>query len=197
MAEKRSFRKRLKAWVIGGIGGGLAAVVAFGMAVMDARPKSIPKLDPSQPFETGQWQATAFGAYVATQAVYGYPLRDRRAVVLEVQLTNRTADTSGDYGSLFEPNIALETADRRPIVVLTRNVTGKTSPALQPGLGERLAFIWQLPKTGPSPTELELIVHTKHYKAQDNLRGKPGWFNQEPVAKLAMAVAANDGRTAP
>lgn len=136
-------------------------------------------------------------AYAARQSVHGYSLKDRQAVVLEAQITNRTAETSADYRTLFEPSLPLDAPDRNPTVVLIRDFTGKTTPGLHPGMDERVAFVWLLPKIADMPPNLQLIVNTKHYKAVDNLKGRSGWFNQEPLGKLTMVVAPSDGRAAP
>lgn len=197
LTKRLGFRRRLGIWIIGGLGSGLAALVVGAMAILNAQPKGVPDLNPQMPFETGQWNVVPLTAYVATEAVHRYPLRDRSALVLEAQITNRTGETSADYQTLFEAAFPLDPRDMRPTVVLVRDFTGMTVSGLHPGLSERVAFVWMLPQDAQAPSSVQLVVNTKHYKAMDNLKGLPGWFNQEPIGKLTMTVAQTGGRTVP
>ncbi|WP_454857335.1 hypothetical protein [Rhizobium binxianense] len=198
MGERRlGFRRRLTIWIIGGLGSGLAALVVGAMAILNTHPKGIPDLDPGRPFETGQWHVVPLAAYATSEEVHHYPLNDRSALVLEAQVTNRTGETSSDYQTLFQPDFPLDPRDMRPTVVLIRDFTGMTVSGLHPGLSERVAFVWMLPQGAQTPPSIRVVVNTKHYKAMDNLKGLPGWFNQEPLGKLTMAIAPVGGRAAP
>ena len=59
-----------------------------------------------------------------------------------------------------------------------------------PGMTERMAYVWVLPKTARLPEKISVIVNTQIYKQRDNLYGTPGWFNEHELGRLTVPVEA-------
>ncbi len=183
-------RIRLRTWLTAGAGTVVAVVLAGLLGAFGALQTPLPPLAAGEPVETGQWLVKAERAYVAARGVYGAPVRQGfRALVLEVELTNRTGQSSKDYFRLLAPREPIgDPADQQPLIVLTRDST--LSPALHPGMAERMAYIWSLPESAPPPARLSLAVSTRDWKERDNLYGLPGWYNERDLGMLDLTVEA-------
>ncbi|WP_192385249.1 hypothetical protein [Mesorhizobium silamurunense] len=183
---------RLKAWLAAGIGTVAAIAVAGVMGAFGARQEPLPVLVPAGRIETAQWLLRPLKAYSAEgENLYGVPLKPgAKALVLELEMTNRTAKSTKDYFDVLQANLAMVNPTK-PFIVLTRDST--LSPELHPGMPERMAYIWQLPDGTAPPASLELTVIRKTYKQRDNLYGLPGWFNPAPVGTLTLPVGSGPG----
>lgn len=185
-----SARTRLKAWALAGIGTAAAIAVAGILGAFEARHHAVPVLAPSGSIDTGEWQLRPLKAYVSSEKyVYGTLLKPGgKALVLEVEMTNRTAKSTKDYFDLLQ--VGQSTVDRatKPFITLTRDST--MSPELHPGLPERMAYIWQLPDAAAPPSSFDLTVIRKTYKPRDNLYGLPGWFNPTPAGTMTIPLGA-------
>jgi len=184
-------RSRLKAWIAAGAGSAAAVAVAGLMGAFGTLHKPPQALPPvSKPIRTGQWLATPRRAYLGGNGVYGLPLRPGdKALVVELELENRTAQSSKDYFDLLRPLTPVGEPGSKPFVVLTRDDT--MSPELHPGLPERMAYVWTMPGDAVPPAEIAMAVTGKVYKAQDNLNGTPGWFRPHDLGTLALPVGAD------
>lgn len=183
-------RSRLKAWTTAGAGSAAAIGLAWLMGAFGALHKPPAILAPDKAVETGQWVVTPRRAYVAGKRVYGVPLKPGDgALVVEMELENRTAQSSKDYFRLVRPPTSIRTPDPQPFVVLTRDDT--MSPELHPGLPERMAFVWTMPGGTPPPKEVALALTTQTYKPRDNLHGTPGWFNERELGTVTLPVGAD------
>ncbi|TIW36976.1 MAG: hypothetical protein E5V62_04050 [Mesorhizobium sp.] len=183
-------RSRLKAWLVAGIGTVAAIGVAGVMGAFGARQEPLPVLVPASGIETGQWLLRPLKAYSTEgENPYGVPLKPgAKALVLELEMTNRTAKSTKDYFDLLQAAQATVDPTTRPFIVLTRDST--LSPELHPGMPERMAYVWQLPDGAAPPASLDLTVIRKTYKQRDNLYGLPGWFNPAPVGTLKLPVGS-------
>lgn len=181
-----SARSKLKAWIAGGIGTFAALAVGGALGMFDAVQKPVIVLEPGQPVETGPWEVRPLRAYTVDKGVYGLPLKaGEKALVFEAEMKNRTALSSKDYFTTFK---ATGGTDDRPYIVLVRD--SSMSPALQPGLPERMAYVWGLPAGATPPERLVLAVNGEIYKKRDNLYGVPGWYNEHVIGTVAMPVGA-------
>lgn len=187
-------RSRLKTWLVAGIGTAAAIVVASVMGAFGTRHEPLPALAPAGPIEAGQWFLRPIEAYVAEGgSLYGVPLKPgARALVFEVEMTNRTAKSTKDYFDVLQAGVTTADPAAKPFVVLTRDST--LSPELHPGMPERMAYIWQLPDGAALPASLDLTVVRKIYKQRDNLYGLPGWFNPAPAGRLEIPLATGPGK---
>jgi len=183
-----SVRGKLKTWITAGAGTVAAILVAGLLGAFGALPKpGLPQFSPDTTIETGQWLIKPLRVYLGQERVYGIPVKpDEKAVILEVEMTNRTAESTKDYFSVFRPATQLGDPAEQPLIVLTRDLS--MSPELQPGLVERMAYIWTLPKDRDLPDRLPFLVNTQTYKARDNLYGTPGWFNQHAAGTIALPL---------
>jgi hypothetical protein len=188
-----TLRGKLKAWITAGAGTIAAILVAGLLGAFGALPKpEIQHFAPDTTIETGQWLIKPLRLHVGEERVYGLPVKpDEKAVILEVELTNRTAESTKDYFTAIQPAEPFADTTESPLIVLTRDQT--MSPELQPGLPERMAYIWTLPKDRALPASLSFIVNTQIYKARDNLYGTPGWFNKHPAGTVSLPLQAKGG----
>jgi hypothetical protein len=139
--------------------------------------------------QTGQWRVVPQRAWTASGKAYGVPVKPgATALVLEAELTNRTAESSADYLGVFRWNAAAG----KPYVVGLRD--SLQMPYLQPGLPERVAFIWTLPPSAAAPAQAAFAVASKTYKPIDNLYGAPGWFNPAVVGRVELPVAQDGAK---
>jgi len=182
-------RSRLKAWVVAGIGTAAAIAVAGLLGAFEARHHALAALAPSSQVDTGEWLVRPLKAYVSAEKyVYGTLLKPGgKALVLELEMTNRTAKSTKDYFELLQVGPTTVDPATKPFIVLTRDST--MTPELHPGMPERMAYIWQLPDGAAPPANFGLTVIRKTYKPRDNLYGLPGWFNPAPVGTMTVPVA--------
>jgi hypothetical protein len=185
----RNIRGRTKTWLTAGAGTIAAVSIAGLLGAFGALPDSpLPELTAGSAIETGQWRAVPLRAYVAGKDVYP-PLKDgQKALVLEVEMTNRTHESSDDLLSVFRPHIPLERDEIAPTLILMRDP--QRLDRLHPGMTERIAYLWTLSYTRHVPDQLKFTVTTKTYKPMDNLKGKPGWFNERPLVEVTLPVKA-------
>jgi hypothetical protein len=187
----------IRTWVTAGAGTIAALLVAGLFGAFAALPKlAVPDLPADQPIEAGQWWVMPARAYMTTDDIYGVPLRPgEKAVVLEADLTNRTAESTKDYFEAIRLADQIGQGGDNPFVALTRDSI--LSPDLHPNMPERMAYVWALPRDAVVPERLSFAVIAKTYKPRDNLYGAPGWFNPHDVGTFTLAVAGVTGPTAP
>ncbi|MGK9232951.1 hypothetical protein KXS07_14965 [Inquilinus limosus] len=177
-------------WLTTGIGGFLAAGVALVMTIASyGKDEALPSFRAGAPIEAGQWRVVPLSARIDGATPDGRPVRDGgKAVVVEVELTNRTAESSNSFYRLLtlDPPIG----EDRPDVFLLRD--RDRAAELHPDLTERLAMVWILPQEATAPAVLRLVVHGMVYKRRDNLWGESGWRSPHAVGTIEMPVQAPD-----
>jgi hypothetical protein len=181
-------RTTLKAWLAAGAGTAAAILVAGLLGAFAALPAPpVPDLPADQPIDAGQWRVLPIRAYFSANGPYGAPLKpEQQALVLEVGMTNRTAESTKDYFDVFAL-AAGAASNEQPFVVLARDST--LSPDLHPGMPERMAYVWALARDASIPARISLSVTAKIFKPRDNLYGTPGWFNPHVVGTFSLAIA--------
>lgn len=187
-------RGKTKTWLTAGAGTIAAVSIAGLLGAFGALPNPpIPESVVGSPIETGQWRAVPLKAYVAGKDLYP-PLKDgQKALVLEVEMTNRTHESSNDCFSVFRPYMLMERDEITPTLILMRDP--QRLDRLHPGMTERIAYLWTVSDTTHIPDQLKFIVTTKTYKPMDNLKGKPGWFNERPLVEVTLPVPIASART--
>ena len=188
MRVLHSLRARVAA-SLAGVGSLLAAAsVAIYGAYGKLNRASEPVYGADASIQTGQWQVVPRRAWTASAPkVYGVPVKPgATALVVEADLTNRTAESSADYLGLLRWNAPLGAAAGKPMAVGLRD--SQQMPYLQPGLPERMAFVWMLPPAAAAPARTALAVQSKIYKPVDNLYGAPGWFNPANVGRIELPI---------
>jgi hypothetical protein len=186
-------RGRVRAWLTAGAGTIAAILIAGLFGAFGALPNPpVPEFPTDSPIEAGQWTILPVRAYVSEQRVYELPLnQDQKALVVEVDMTNRTAESTKDYFTVFELAAPLRDQAEKPFIALARD--SKMSPELHPAMTERMAYVWPVPKTAALPNRLSLVINARIYKPRDNLYGTPGWFNQHEAGRITLPVGASDG----
>lgn len=182
--------KRLAA----GAGSVVALLLAALLGIFGTRAAPpLAQFDAGDTVEAGRWKLVARHAWVADRhdvriaLPQGVSVADgRKALIIEVDLTNRSSTSSGAYTQLFDIGDALPAGD--PIVILLRDGVGHRMPILHPGLTDRVAFVWILPASQVLPSRLNVRIMGETYKRIDNLYGVSGWYNPAPVGGLTLVV---------
>lgn len=174
-------------WLTTGIGGFLAAGLVLGMTIASYRTdKPLPVFTAGAPIEAGEWRVVPLSARIDSATPDGRKLRDgQKALVVEVELTNRTAESSNSFYRLLTPDLPV--GKGQPDVFLLRD--RERAAELHPDMTERLAIIWTLPQDAAVPPGLKLAVHATDYKRRDSLRGQNGWgYNPHVAGIIDMPV---------
>jgi hypothetical protein len=195
-AEQRlTLRRRLFAFLIAGVGATAAAVVSFAMTVYEAaNPKVVPLVAAGQPIDTGRWIITIHEARIGSTPPTGTtPAVPKKLLMVDFDLNNRSASTSNAFLRLFaiDPPVA-----RLPPPVLYLARDKWIAGGVNPDMPERMIAVWEWPSTAPLPRQVRLQVTSQIYKRRDNLYGAPGWFDRDPAAIVALAVASDATGTA-
>lgn len=177
---------RTVVWLTTSIGGLLAAGLALGMTIASYRTDlPVPRFPAGAPIEAGEWRVVPLSARIDSATPDGRKVRDgEKAVVVEVELTNRTAESSNSFYRLLtlDPPVG----EDQPDVFLLRDRARVAE--LHPDMAERLAMVWTLPQDATVPPVLKLTVHGKVYKRRDNLRGESGWRSPHVVGTVDVRV---------
>jgi len=129
----RTARSKFQTWITAGAGTIAALFVAGLMGAFGALPAHAP---PQLPLDTaidgGRWRVQPLRAYVSHARAYGVLLKPgQKALVLEADMTNRTAQSDKAYFDVFKPD-GLALPDPMPMIALTRDAT--LTPELHPGM---------------------------------------------------------------
>ncbi len=189
----RNLSSKALAWITAGIGGFAAIAVAVALGVSEARsPNEIPKLSPGQSLDAGRWQIKPLKVWATDQKIYGLtPKPDQKALVFEVELMNLTAQSDRSYYSAFHLPSEIETTAEKPMVYLARDQA--LMPSLQPGLPEKLVYVWLVPAAVVPKDEVSVSIEAEKFKPQDNLYGMPGWYNKYNAATVSLPLAGGQG----
>jgi hypothetical protein len=167
----------------------LATVLSGGFAA--AKPKPPPSLEIGKAVDTGQWRIVVHGASLSATRPDGRPApKGQASLALDVELTNRTRESSSDIASALRVALPAITPKTLPLLLLARDrsIVG----ALHPGMTERVFVCWDVPSGTPMPERLPVTIISKVYKARDNLVGSAGWFDPKPLVEVRLRVATPD-----
>lgn len=185
----------LKARVVTGVAGvgslAAAASVALYGAYDGTRTAAELVFGADSTVQTGQWRLVPRAAWLAaSDKVYDVRLKPgHTALVVEAELTNRTAESTRDYLDLLQWRAPPGITPGTPTLVSVRDP--QYGPSLHPGLPERVAFIWSMPPGVAPPRQAAFAVESKTYKPVDNLYGTPGWFNPVLIGRVELPVRAD------
>ncbi|MER8633822.1 hypothetical protein NKH55_29355 [Mesorhizobium opportunistum] len=184
----KTARSRVQTWITAGAGTIAALFVAGLMGAFGALPAHAPpQLPPDTAIDAGRWRVQPVRAYVSHARVHGVVLKPgQKALVLEADLTNRTAQSDKAYFDVFRPD-GIDLPDSRPMIALTRDAT--LTPELHPGMTERMAYVWPLAGDAAVPPTLAFGITAEIFKPRDNLYGTPGWYNPYRLGTVTLPVA--------
>lgn len=188
-----TFRSKAAAWLTAGLGSFAALALAFAMGAFEAAEKpELPQITAGQSMEAGKWLIKPLKMWTTDQKIYGVTPKDgQRAVVLEVELMNRTIESDRGYYSTFQWPAEIAPKIDQPMIYLTRDET--MSPGLQPGMPEKMAYVWLLPSDVAIGSEIDLAIEAWGFKYRNNLTGTPGWWSKNIVGSLHMPLEKEQG----
>lgn len=180
-------RARWRTRLAAGIGG-LGAAASTGYAVYEARhPETTPVIERGRAVEAGRWLVTLVSAKTAETTPDGRkPLKGGAVVLLELDLENRTAESSSLHQDIVTLLDAPPGVEARPTIYLKRDAA--FAGALQPRLRETVVAAWTYPEGAPRPAEIRVAVRGWTFKPKDNLYAAPGWFNPKVVGEARLPV---------
>ncbi|MER8697063.1 hypothetical protein NKI77_30090 [Mesorhizobium opportunistum] len=183
----KTARSRVQTWITAGAGTIAALFVAGLMGAFGALPAHAPpQLPPDTAIDAGRWRVQPVRAYVSHARVHGVVLKPgQKALVLEADMTNRTAQSDKAYFDVFRPD-GIDLPDSRPMIALTRDAT--LTPELDPGMTERMAYVWPLAGDAAVPSTLAFGITAEIFKPRDNLYGTPGWYNPYRLGTVTLPV---------
>jgi HAMP domain-containing protein len=175
--------------LLAGVGGLAAAAVSFGLAVWDKREApEIPRVEAGQRVEAGRWIVTLISARAADETPDGRPSRGgRKAVIVDLSLENRTAETSNVYYDVLKIEGLPPGADQKPMLYLARDK--ELLSGLQPRLAERVSAVWLWPAGVAPPERLGVTIQADRFKPRDNLYAAPLWTNRYAAGAASLKIA--------
>lgn len=184
--------RRLRTQLLAGIGGLAAASLSLGLAIWEKREAPVtPEVAPGQAVEAGRWTVRLIGARLAAETPDGLPVRGgARALVVDLSLENRTAETSNLYADVVRIANAPAGMSPRPTYYLARDRDLLRN--LQPRLAERVSAVWTLPAGAPAPDKLSIRIDGLSFKPRDNLYGAPLWTNRQEVGAATLPLATGE-----
>ncbi|MGH6761164.1 MAG: hypothetical protein ACRECW_06180 [Phyllobacterium sp.] len=179
---------RLLVRIGAGVGGVLAIVASTIASVYEVRTRpEIPLIEPGEAVEAGRWNIRINSATIATQTPDGLQLRDgKSALVVDIDLENRTGTTSSVYYQALELTEPPAGADPQPLFFLKRDRAFLNG--LNPRMPEAVQVVWRLSPDAVRPRNIELRIAAESFKPKDNLYAAPGWFNPHTVGRVLLPV---------
>ncbi|WP_244667196.1 hypothetical protein [Xanthomonas sp. D-109] len=178
--------------MLAGIGGIAAIVVGWGIGLFEAKEVPVPPaLQAGKDVAAGEWSLRFDHVETSDRLPNGDSLsRDgRKAIVLYLQATNRTTQTSGSLVQAVALKAPPRGADARPTAYLVRDRAATTE--LQPGLPEQIALVWTYPATEQVAGRLRFDITARTFKAFDNLYAQPLWTDPHPVGVVELPLGAS------
>ena len=182
---------KLKARIATGVGSTVAVCSATVYTIMGAGAVApVTQYQAGAQIEAGRWQVVPHLAWLSKEKrVYGVRVEPgQQALVVEVDLNNRSASSSRMYGETLKPKWPAGAKPQNPDVALLRDP--KLVPLLHPGMPERVAYVWVLPDSVALPEKLPIDVIAQTYKRADNLYGTPLWTDPKVVGQFTLPVQA-------
>jgi len=179
--------------ITAGIGGLAAIVVSWGIGLFETRTVPVqPTLAIGQPVEAGQWTLRLDRVDVSDRVpgATGAWLAGRKVIVLYLQASNRTAETSNSYMQAVKLDTPIAGADARPTAYLMRDHAFLAD--LQPALPEDVALVWSVPADAQVPATVRFKIEALRYKAVDNLYAQPLWSNPREVGVVDLPVPSTE-----
>lgn len=180
--------QKFRAKVLAGVGGLAAAGLSLGLAIWDKREQpEVPVVVAGQPVEAGRWIVKLVGARMSPETPDGRAVSGGgQALVVDMSLENRTAETSNLYSDVIRLTNAPEGLEPRPTFYLARDK--EVLRALQPRLAERVSAVWVWPARATAPESLAVTLTGLTFKPRDNLYGAPIWTNAREVATATLPL---------
>lgn len=174
-----------------GIGGIAAILASWGMGLFEAKDQPpVPTLPIGQSVAAGEWALRFERAEVSDRLPDGEAVSrsGRKAIVLYLEATNRTAQTSGTLTQAIALATPVRGVDARPMAYLLRDQAVVTE--LQPGLPERIALVWTYPAGERAGATARFGVTARTFKPFDNLYAQPIWTDPHTFGTVDLSLDA-------
>jgi hypothetical protein len=188
-----TFRSKAIAWLTAGIGSLAALGVAFALGAFEAADKTeLPQIAAGQSLDAGKWLIKPLRAWVTDQKIYGImPKAGEKALVFEAEMLNRSVQSDNGYGNTFLLPPAIADKAETPMAYLERDAS--VLPDLQPGMAEKIIYIWRMPADSVPKDNLELNIEAWKFKLRNNLTGAPGWWSKAIAGTVRLPLSAGEG----
>lgn len=188
-----TFRNKATTWLAAGIGSFAALGVAFALGAFEAADRQeLPQITAGQSLDAGKWLMTPLKAWVTDQKIYGVtPKEGEKALVFEVELMNRTTESDGGYSNTFQLPPEFAAKAKSAMIYLARDES--SFPDLQPGMPEKMAYIWTVPADVVPKDAIELAIEAWNFKLRNNLTGTPGWWSKRIAGTVKLPLSAGEG----
>ncbi|QND51644.1 hypothetical protein HB779_06835 [Phyllobacterium sp. 628] len=189
----RNLRSKAFAWISAGIGGFAAVAVAIGLGVFEGQAKvEIPAIAPGQSLDAGKWLIKPLKAWFTDQKIFMLtPKAGQKALVLEAELMNRTAQSDKDYYEVFQLPPDIMAKAEKPMFFLARDES--VMPSLQPGMPERMVYVWIVPADIVPKDSLDFSIEAETFKLRNNLTGEPGWWGKYTAGTVNLPLQPGQG----
>lgn len=191
---KRRFVANPWAWCTGAVtAGALVVTGAFGGLERRTDAGRVPVVAVDDVVAAAPWDITVHRA-ITVASIEGQYLTDDRNRWVGVVATVTVVDDEPN-GRLAEaltlsgvPGLVAIGGDGRPTV---SRVSDATPAVLNPGIPERVVFLWEQDGTAPAPERLTVEVRRPKYR-RDSLTDEARWFYEEAtvVAHVPVEVEA-------
>ena len=188
-----NLRSKAIAWLTAGIGSFAALATAFALGAFEAADKQeLTQITAGQSIDAGKWRIKPLKAWVTDQKIFSVtPKEGQKAIVFAVELMNRTIQSDSGYANTFHLPPQLEAVAGQPLAYLDRD--GSSLPDLQPGMPEKITYVWVVP-SGAVPTgTIELGIEAWKFKLRNNLTGTPGWWSKAPAGTVSLPLSTGEG----
>jgi hypothetical protein len=193
LANRFSF-SQWQARVTAGIGGIAAIAASWGIGLFESRVEPPPPpLSAGRPITAGEWDLRLDSARLSDRMPDGsgvFP-SGRKAIVLVMQATNRTGETSASFLQAIKLDTPIAGIDAQPLAYLLRDRALATQ--LQPALPEQVALVWTYPAATKMPAQLRFAVVASNFVPLDNLYAQPIWLNPHTIGDVAMRLVPDAG----
>ena len=204
--------RRRRAWLTVGLSAltGLLLVGVIGLfggweTASSQREEALPAISPGERVRVEPFDLTPVKAVHATQLdPILYAEDGVRWLILLMEVTNTAGFPVGNgtlqstatldvAGLLPSPYIELPlaAADRVVSESVFRVVDSLPQRTVQPGLAQRLAFVWRQDSREPPPESLTFTLQRHTYRTS-NLEPAYDWFDPKPVATVTLPVEELD-----
>jgi len=190
LADRFSF-SQWQSRVTAGIGGIAAIVAGWGIGLFESRDQPPPPtLIAGQPITAGEWALRFDRASLSDQFPDGLTVAGsgRKAIIVYLQATNRTAQTSNSFVQAIKLDTPIPGIDERPTPYLLRDHA--IMAELQPALPEEMALVWTYPAGRPAPARVRFAITASNFKPFDNLYAQPGWFDPHTIGVIDLPLTA-------
>jgi hypothetical protein len=170
--------------------GAVAALGGFQRAGVD---HGLPVAHVNELIRAGTWEMTVESATAGSQLRGVEPDEGDYLIEVVVAMTNRRDETAAVFGRLVPAGVdGLVSEDPKQYKLVRDN---QVANYLQPGLTERVSFIWEVKRGTPVPAELDLAVWGTYPRKTSFVIVNSVFAFDERAATIAVPVIDRTARS--